>query len=98
MGTYNTARRPLFTYYNGLSVVGRSWRVQRIDGALRGARGRLRARRTALHFAADFEQHRENAGPGLFGAIRYNSTIASLQPFGGAYPRYQLTVSVRSSA
>lgn len=53
---------------------------------------------TALHFAADFEQHRENAGPGLFGAIRYNSTIASLQPFGGAYPRYQLTVSVRSSA
>ena len=42
-------------------------------------------------FAADFEQHCNN-DPGLFGAIRYNSTIGSFAPFGGSYPLYRVTV------
>ena len=43
-------------------------------------------------FAADFEQHCENSDAGLFGAIRYNSTTASLVPFAAAYPSYRLTI------
>ena len=45
-------------------------------------------------FAADFEQHCENQDAALFGAIRYNSTISDLVPFGGQYPLYQLTLDV----
>ena len=43
--------------------------------------------------AIDFEHHCDNANPALFGAIRYNSTIASLTPFGGAYPRYGVSIT-----
>jgi len=43
-------------------------------------------------FAADFDQHCANAGPGLYGAIRYSATDSSVVPFGGTYPLYTLTV------
>ena len=46
--------------------------------------GRSCSRRTKpSRFAADFEQHCEDAVPALFGAIRYNSTITDLLPFAG---------------
>ena len=48
---------------------------------------------SVLRFAADFEQHCEDMNPGLFGAIRYNSTISDLTPFEGNYPVYELTVT-----
>ena len=44
-------------------------------------------------FAADFEAHCSESTPGLFGAVRFNSTIASLAPFDGAYPTYGVTVT-----
>jgi hypothetical protein len=44
-------------------------------------------------FAADFEQHCEDADPGLFGVIRYNSTVSTLVPFEGMYPSYRLTTT-----
>ena len=44
-------------------------------------------------FAADFEQHCSDAAAGLFGVIRYNSTIGDLTPFEGEYPLYQLTIT-----
>ena len=47
-----------------------------------------------VRFAADFEQHCEDSAPALFGAVRFNSNISDLVPFGGQYPRYQLTLDV----
>ncbi len=44
-------------------------------------------------FAADIEQHCNDATPALFAAIRYNSTISGLLPFDGRYPRYELSVT-----
>lgn len=40
--------------------------------------------------AVDAEQHCAGANAALFMALRYNSTISSLEPFGGNYPRYEL--------
>jgi FG-GAP-like repeat/Divergent InlB B-repeat domain len=48
---------------------------------------------SVVRFAADFEQHCEDRDPGLFGAVRYHSTISTLVPFGGAYPAYGLTIT-----
>jgi hypothetical protein len=45
---------------------------------------------TVQRFAADLEQHCEDAAPALFAAIRINSTIVAAVPFGGAYPHYEL--------
>ena len=47
---------------------------------------------TVLRFAADFEQHCDDAVPALIGVIRYNSTADPVVPFGGVYPLYQLSV------
>jgi hypothetical protein len=52
---------------------------------------------TLTRFAADFEQHCEGQIPALFGAVRFNSTRASLVPFDGAYPVYSLTVTPASN-
>ena len=43
--------------------------------------------------ALDFEKHCNDVDPGVFGAIRYNSTIADARPFDGAYPAFGLTVT-----
>jgi FG-GAP-like repeat/Divergent InlB B-repeat domain len=48
---------------------------------------------TLATFAADFEQHCEDQGPALFGALRYNSSRPSLIPFNGMYPMYSLRIS-----
>ena len=47
---------------------------------------------TLTALAADFEQHCEGARPALFGAIRFNSSRATLVPFDGAYPTYSVTM------
>ena len=63
------------------TVTGRYWvRVIVLSGS------------TVQKLAIDFEQHCSDANPALFGVIRYNSTIASLIPFDGDYPRYRLDV------
>ena len=38
---------------------------------------------SVTRFAADFEQHCEGRDAALFGAVRYNSNVASTAPFGG---------------
>jgi len=91
-GTYVAARRYPFTspVSNGLSFSGSGRGCNTLTGrfvvleAVYGSGG------TVQRFAADFEQHCEDADAGLFGAIRYNSTIATLSPFGGSYPALQL--------
>lgn len=45
-----------------------------------------------VRFAADFEQHCFNADAALLGAIRFNSTVESLTPFGGLPREISLTV------
>jgi len=45
-----------------------------------------------VSFAADFEQHCEDGVPALFGAMRFNSSRSSLDPFDGVYPLYSLHV------
>ena len=91
-GVYNTARRGPFTSVtNGLSFSGSGRGCNTLTGrfvVLEAEYGPSGIER----FAADFEQHCEDAVPGLFGAVRYNSTITSLTPFGGSYPAYDLTI------
>ena len=47
---------------------------------------------TVQRFAADFEQHCHDAAPGLFGAVRYNSTI---DVSGGFVPAHVVRVTAR---
>ena len=42
--------------------------------------------------AIDFEHHCDDTAPAVYGALRYNSTVSSLVPFDGDYPRYGLTI------
>ena len=94
-GTYTSARqfgaRPL----NGLSVSG-SRGCSTVTGRFVVHEIVYKADGTVRRFAADFEQHCEDAAPALFGAIRYNATSADVSPFGGAYPVYRLDVSTGS--
>jgi hypothetical protein len=48
---------------------------------------------TIVRFAADFEQHCNDMDAGLWGVLRYNSTISSLVAFDGAVPDYRLIVA-----
>ena len=95
-GVYNTARRYPFSTFNGLSFSYASNGCNQLTGrfvvleAVYGSGG------TVLTFAADFEQHCNDAAPGLFGAIRYNSSIAAT-PFGGVYPSYSLAIPTPSN-
>jgi len=61
--------------------------------------GRFRVREIVFagaivqRLAIDFEHHCEDAAPAVYGALRYNSTVSSLVPFDGDYPRYGLTIA-----
>jgi hypothetical protein len=47
---------------------------------------------SVMRFAADFEVHGDDVDPATFGAIRFNSTIADLTPFGGISHAYSLKI------
>jgi Divergent InlB B-repeat domain len=91
-GTYTDALRFPTAAQPGLDVYGDGRGCNAVTGRfvireyVAGAGG------SVARFAADFEQHCEDASAGLFGAIRYNSTISSISPFDGAYPDYRLTI------
>ena len=90
-GVYEAARRAPFTRFNGLDVSGVSGcndltgRFVVLEAVYAGG--------NVVRFAADFEQHCGDADAGIFGAIRYNSTVSSLAPFGGAYPTYRIALT-----
>jgi hypothetical protein len=94
VGVYEAVRRGASGTFNGLDFSGAGRGCNQITGrvvvleAVYGPGGGV------SRFAADFEQHCEDSAPGLFGAIRLNSTITSLAPFGGAYPAYRLALAV----
>ena len=91
VGTYPHARRLPFTIGNAMDIRGLGRSCNRLTGHFVVLELVTAPDNSISRFAADFEQHCEDAGPGLFGAIRFNSTISSLTPFGGNYPRYDLT-------
>jgi hypothetical protein len=85
-GVHNTARGWPTTPFNGLDFSGSGRGCNTKTGRFVILEAEYGSGGTVLKFAADFEQHCEDANAGLFGAIRYNSTISSLTPFGGAFP------------
>lgn len=93
VGAYESARRLSFTTGNGLDVSGSGRGCNVVTGRFVVREIAFGADDSLQQFAADFEQHCDDANPGLFGAIRYNSTISDLQPFDGNYPFYELTIT-----
>jgi hypothetical protein len=93
VGTYLSAREFPWTPLNALKIGTTSHACSRITGRFVVHEVVYRPDGRVHRFAADFEQHCEDAVPALFGAIRYNSTISQVLPFGGNYPSYRLDVS-----
>jgi hypothetical protein len=92
-GTYPHATRAPFTRFAGLDVSGNGHGCNELTGRFVVLELVYAADGSILRFAADVEQHCEDQGPALFAAVRYNSTIASLIPFGGNYPRFELSIA-----
>jgi hypothetical protein len=89
-GYYGAARRHHTTWFNGLSAEYKCTVATGRFVVLEYVRG---PNWTIERLAIDFEQHCEDADPGLFGSIRYNSTIPEVVPFGGSYPLYRVTLT-----
>ena len=83
VGTYGGATEYPWTPLNGLSVSGSGRACSSLTGRFVVHEVVYRSDGSVRRFAADFEQHCGDGVPALFGAIRYNSTIADLCPFGG---------------
>ena len=81
-----------FSAYNGLDFSGSGRGCNSVTGRFLVLEAEYGPGGTVVKFAADFEQHCDDADAALFGAIRFNSTIGTLSPFGGAYPDYTLTL------
>ena len=78
VGTYESARRSSSATSNGQDVFGSGRGCNQSTGRFVVREITRSPSGTVLAFAADFEQHCEDGAPGLFGAIRYNSTIGDL--------------------
>ncbi len=89
-GTYEPATRFPLTVFAGLDFVGGGRSCDQLTGRYVVLEAVYAPDGAVQRFAADLEQHCEDADPGLFAAIRYNSTVADTTPFGGNYPRYEL--------
>ena len=91
-GVYEYATRHPFQedHLNGLDVSGSGRGCNESVGRFRVHEVVIDAAGAVTRFAADFEQHCEGGSPALFGAVRYRSTRASLNPFDGAYPVYSI--------
>ena len=93
VGTYEGARRAIAFYINGLSISGPGGGCNELTGRYVVLEAEFSFDNTPLRFAVDFEQHCEDQGPATYGALRYNSRISTLTPFGGAYPSYGLNLT-----
>jgi hypothetical protein len=92
LGPYRSARRFPSSRFNGFSVRVDRLACNRLTGWYQVREVEYASDGTVVRFAADFEQHCDDVTPALFGAIRFNSTIAQLQPFDGLYPLYTIAV------
>ena len=85
VGTYTGAvRYPFNSFVAGLDISGNGHGCNEETGWFIVRELVIGTDGSIVRFAADVEQHCENGDPGLFAAIRYNSTIASIVPFEGA--------------
>ena len=93
-GVYEHATRYPFQdkSLNGLEVSGESRGCNRLVGRFRVYEVVIDGSGNVERFAADFEQHCEGRTTALFGAVRYHSTRASLEPFDGVYPLYAIHI------
>lgn len=96
VGSYTGAKRFPFTAGHALEFAGSGRGCSRATGRFDILEISVAPDGSVVRFAADFEQHCEDADPGLFGAIRYNSTISDLRPFQGNYPRHSLTTTAHA--
>ena len=92
-GTYEPATRFPLTVFAGLLMVSNGRSCDELTGRFVVWEAAYAPDGSVERFAVDVEQHCEDADPGLFAAIRYNSTLADTSPFGGSYPRYELEFS-----
>jgi hypothetical protein len=90
LGDYRGATRASFTPFNGIDVGGDGRGCNHITGRFVVREIIYDALDAIERLAIDFEQHCEDGAPGLYGALRFNSTISTLVPFDGAYPSYRL--------
>jgi hypothetical protein len=93
VGTYAPARRGRFRSFAGFEISSNNGGCSELTGRFVVLEIEYATDGSIARFAADLEQHCQDAAHALFAAVRYNSTIASLVPFGGNYPRYELSVS-----
>jgi hypothetical protein len=77
VGTYTGAVRYPFqpANSNGMSISGAGRGCNTLTGRFAVLEAVYTAGGAVQSFAADYEQHCENAAPALFGSVRYNSTI-----------------------
>ena len=83
VGVYGSAAMYPTAPLTALSVSGAGHSCGAITGRYVVLEAVYRTDGSVERFAADFEQHCNDTLPALFGAIRYNSTISDLTPFGG---------------
>jgi hypothetical protein len=77
----------------GLDVSGHGRGCNTLTGRFRVYEVQFDGAGKVISFAADFEQHCEGGASALFGAIRYNSTRASVLPFDGNFlPRPDMSL------
>jgi hypothetical protein len=93
VGTYAPLGKHPFTTGAGFGIIGGATSCFRETGRFEVREIEYGGDGTVQRLAIDFEHHCNNTDPALFGAIRYNSTIASLTPFSGAYPRYGVSIT-----
>jgi hypothetical protein len=91
-GSYPHATRSPFARFNGLSVSSPTVSCNELSGRfivyeLSISNGDVQS------LSADVEQHCNEATAALFLAVRYRASYAEHRPFGGNYPRYELTVT-----
>ena len=95
-GWFHAASFPARAFANGLFVgPGEQLCATETTGWFRVLEVEYDSTGAVTRFAADFEAHCREATPGVFGAIRYNSTISSLMPFDGQYPSYGITITAQ---
>jgi hypothetical protein len=93
LGTYGGARRFPQAAVNGIDIAINSTGCNSYVGRFVVLEAGYTQSGNVSQFAADFEIHCSGAAPALFGAIRYNSSVADVRPFGGQYPGYSLTIT-----
>lgn len=96
VGSYGDAFRYPFNNFNGLNVDGNARGCNTLTGRFVVLEVAYAQDGSVTTFAADFEQHCEDAIPALFGSVRFNSSVGlapDVMPFGGNYPIYQLTIT-----